>query len=177
MIVWIIVGILVLAILASILDQKKKASNQNKAFTQNGLAPTKKLGDFWIDETNKKWAVAKLGGMPKIHSFTDIIDFELVENGTNYKSKGGITRSLIGGLTFGVAGAVVGATTAKKQATINQLSINIFVSDISDPLVTINYINTEIKTDGIIYQNLIHLAKDTIAVLTAIKNQNDTIPS
>jgi len=175
--VWFFIGIIVLITFAVIYGEKKKTSNLNNTFVQNGIAPTRKLGDFWVDETSKKWAVGYYGGCSKVYNFSDIVDFELVENGNNYKSKGGLTRSIIGGLAFGVAGAVVGATTAKKQTTINQLAINIFVSDISNSLVTINFISSETKTDGFVYQSVLSLAKQTIATLTAIRNECENIPS
>lgn len=58
-----------------------------------------------------------------IYTFDEIDNYELQNTAgeTIIKSKGGLTRAAIGGVAFGGAGAIVGASTSKKKATVKNI--------------------------------------------------------
>jgi len=136
----VIIGVTIWAVIAEQKKQKEKTEKANKYFEHEGFKVNKRIGSFCTDTINKKWAIIQEqeNKHPIIYNFTDIIDFELVENGNKYKSQNGILRSVVGGATFGLAGAVVGASTAKKSTSINNMSVNIHINNIDEPLVIIN---------------------------------------
>ncbi len=79
-----------------------------------------------VDEQNHLWRTQDQFGLHKstIHRFEDIIDYELLEDG-DLQIKGGLGSALAGGLTFGAAGAIVGASVGKKKTTSNCFSMSI----------------------------------------------------
>ncbi len=150
---------------------QNKAKNKLKKIWESKYKTTKKLGNLYIDENAKKWYVF---GYNQVYNYSDILDFEISENGTKYKSKGGITRSVVGGLTFGVAGAVVGASTAKRVTTVNSMNINITVDNPQNPLVTIVIICSEVNTSSFEYKNSVQLANQIISQLTYMQSKVKT---
>ena len=108
-----------------IMEQNKEASNEQKENSFFNIS--KKVGNYiYFDEINKKWTIPQ--GLFKkkinknmIHSYNDITDFELIEDG-NTISKGGIGRAVVGNLIMGPLGAIVGGmsgigTKDKMQVT------------------------------------------------------------
>ena len=84
------------------------------------FVPTKQIGNFIaFDDNQKKWATLSSfrGKIQQIYSYDDIIDFELLEDGTSVAS-GGLGRALVGGALFGGAGAIVGGVTGKRKLKI-----------------------------------------------------------
>ena len=64
----------------------------------------------------------------KTFGFDEIAGFELIENGeviatTTTKTKGGISRALVGGALAGGVGALVGASTAKKKSHTTEQTV------------------------------------------------------
>lgn len=51
---------------------------------------------------------------PKIYKYSDIVDYELLEDGESI-TKGGLGRAVVGGALFGGVGAVVGGVTGHKK--------------------------------------------------------------
>lgn len=72
-----------------------------------------------IDQTNRLFYVGKEGKTtyPIYYSFDEVSDYhsEKVGGKTITKSKGGIGRAVVGGALFGGVGAIVGASTSKKE--------------------------------------------------------------
>lgn len=128
---------------------------------------TKQLGNLYIDERKKYWYVY---GYDRAYRYSDIVNFEIIQNGTKYKTKNGITRAVVGGLFFGTAGAVVGAGTAQKESIVNNMSINIRVNDANSPLVSIILISEAVNTSSTTYSNTVRLAQQIIAQLSYMKN-------
>lgn len=86
---------------------------------------TKKLE---MDQNNKLFYIAiskfiESGSTRVIYSFDEIDSYELENTAgeTIIKSKGGLTRAAVGAVTFGGAGAIVGASTSKKKATVKNV--------------------------------------------------------
>lgn len=133
---------------------------------------TKKIGIYFlVDEENKQWVIPDgfMNGKIKnarIHSYSDIIDFELLEDGTSV-AKGGLGRAVVGGLLFGGVGAVVGGVTGGKKANeiCTNLKVKITVKDMDSPTEYINLITTPTKKSGIIYKSSYSIAQNILSLL------------
>ena len=87
---------------------------------------TKEIGSYLkVDENNRQWYIPDgLFGKtknPRIHSYDDVLDCELLEDGGSI-SKGGLGRAVAGGMLLGGVGAIVGGVTGKKIQ--NQLALH-----------------------------------------------------
>ncbi|WP_195972964.1 SHOCT domain-containing protein [Clostridium thermobutyricum] len=89
---------------------------------------------------------------PSFIKYSEILDFELLEDGTAVSS-GGVGRAVAGGVLFGGAGAVVGAVTGKHKGTniANSMEIRITTKDINNPVVFIKIFKGEHKKGSFIY--------------------------
>ncbi|MCC0752919.1 DUF4428 domain-containing protein [Clostridioides sp. ZZV13-5731] len=126
-----------------------------------------------FDEDNKKWLVSKKSindkKTPIIHSYEDIVEFELLENGETV-TKGGIGRALAGGILFGEAGAIVGGITGKKttRKVVDTFKIKITINNIDNPIEYIELINKKTKTNSSAYEKAYKDAHKILSTLSAI---------
>ena len=67
-----------------------------------------------------------------VFTFSELEEYRIEKVGekTITKTKGGITRAVVGGATFGLAGAIVGASTAK-QETVKKGGVPILYLDLN----------------------------------------------
>lgn len=129
--------------------------------------PSKRIGNyFWVDSTAKKWCIPQGKLKKSVYSYTDIMDYELIEDG-NSITKGGLGRAVAGGVLFGGVGAIVGGVTGGKKTTqtCSKLQIKIVINDIDSPILYIDLITVETKKDNPVYKNAIDAAQEIIAVL------------
>lgn len=94
----------------------------------------------YIDEVNKK-----------VISFEDIINVELVENGTSLVQKSTmrtIGGTIIGGVLAGGAGAVVGGLSGSSKVVqkISKVQIRMRIRNLNDPVLIINCFDAETMT-------------------------------
>lgn len=163
-------------------DDIKKAINNRNEYKENLIKfnATKKIGTFIeFDDNQKKWIIP-YGNMgkkkyPKIYNYSDIVDFELLEDGVTI-TKGGLGAAIAGGVLFGGVGAIVGGTTgAKKSKSVcNSLKIKITINDINNPVVYINFITTETKKNSYMYQGIYNSAQECLSTLQLIYNNQET---
>ena len=144
-----------------------KAQKLMQKVSHNKYKTTKQLGNLYIDERKKCWYVY---GYNRAYRYSDIVDFEIIQNGTKYKTKNGITRAVVGGLLFGATGAIVGASTAQKESIVDNMSINIRVNDANNPLVSIILISEAVNTSSTTYSNTVRLAQQIVAQLSYMKD-------
>lgn len=94
-------------------NQKRK-----KLFNQTNMIKDFLGNSVFIDDNNHLFYIGstKLQN-PQYYYFSEISDYSIEKIGekTITKSKGGIKRAVIGGALFGSVGAVVGASTSKKE--------------------------------------------------------------
>jgi hypothetical protein len=140
------------------------------------FAPSKQYhGKLAVDEKRQKWAYFDNGitlvnhSDHKTYSFSDIVSFEIIENGSSI-TKGGLGAAAVGGALFGDAGAIVGATTATKTTTsiCHSMQIAITVKDDETPNIYIPIVKTPISTLSKEYTQHMKNARDIIAVLNRI---------
>lgn len=109
-------------------------------FSANKTDPSKSKF-LRIDDTNRLFALeymAQMSGrtpISAIYSFDEVetYDLETTAGETITKSKGGLTRAAIGAVTFGGAGAIVGATTSKTKSVVKnqQKEITVYLQTYS----------------------------------------------
>lgn len=106
---------------------------------------------------------------PSFIKYSEILDFELLEDGTTVSS-GGVGRAVAGGVLFGGAGAVVGAVTGKHKGTniANSMEIRITTKDINNPVVFIKIFKGEHKKGSFIYNAYRDKAYKILSILQII---------
>ncbi|MBQ6884894.1 MAG: SHOCT domain-containing protein [Clostridia bacterium] len=128
---------------------------------------TKTYGGYIeIDEDNKLF---KLSG--DLFEFSNLLSFELLEDGTTV-TKGGLGRAVAGGLLFGGVGAIVGGVTGSKKAKniCNSMKLRVSLKNAHTDVVYITLISSETKTNGFMYK----MAQDSAQkVITALEFIND----
>lgn len=144
---------------------------------------TKVVGNFiHFDDVNRRFALPKTTVTGKIvdlqiYDYSSILDFELLEDGNSIE-KGGVGRALVGGALFGGVGAIVGGSTGHKhKETCSKLQIKLTLSDMSSPVIYINFIESETQKSGSLYRTIYPLAQEALSLLNIIcqsqkKDQN-----
>lgn len=107
-----------------------------------------------------------------IFSYDQIVDFEILEDGSSIAS-GGLGRAAVGGFLFGVAGAIVGATTRSYKGVCSDLKIKITVKDCIKPSYYITLIKKKTKKNSLIYKTSIRVAQDLASKLQLIVSSLD----
>lgn len=156
---------------------KAKKENDDELSTFN---PTKKISTFVeFDDNQKKWLILSpiLGkrDKSKVYNYSDIADFELLEDGESI-SQGGLGRALAGGALFGGTGAIVGGVTGKRKnkSICNSLKIKVTLKDINNPVVYITFLNSKTKKDSFVYKTFYKDAQECLSVLQLICNSQET---
>ena len=88
----------------------------------------------------------------KIFDFSDLLDFgnEQITSFVTEKQKGSTGKAIVGGLAFGVTGAVVGANMKKApvQRSVTSSETHLVVNDLSNPRITFKYYERCMYIDG-----------------------------
>lgn len=133
--------------------QKKdtRVSNGEELSTilkDNGLLTiSKKIDIVWgqslyIDNINKRWGIIQVGKnnkviRHKIFSYSELTKYE-VEKEKELKTQGRTGSTILGGVTFGVVGAVVGSSRSKKTTEkIKDVTIHLVINSLETPTVSI----------------------------------------
>ena len=167
-------------------DDIKMAMSAKEANVQKiaEFNPTKKISTYMeFDDENKKWLVPGMFGgktHSKVYDYSDIVDFELLEDGTSI-SKGGLGRAIVGGALLGGVGAVVGGVTGGKKSKniCNNLQIKITVNDMNNPAVFVKFLYTETKKDSWSYKTIYKAAQECLSILQLICDlqQQNNVPA
>jgi hypothetical protein len=131
------------------------------------------LDRLYVDDENKRIAVNKnkTNGF-LFYNYKDLIDFELVEDGTSI-IKGSSLTSAVGGATFGVVGAIVGSSSSRKLKPVcSSLVLRLFINDLNNPLITFELLNSDTNKDGFVYKTMNEAAQNAVAGLKYIQSQN-----
>lgn len=125
-----------------------------------------------FDEQEQK-IIFEMINMPKAeYSYSSILRYEVVENGTSVV-KGTAGKALVGGLLFGLEGAIVGSSGSKKlQDKCKELKVIIYLNDFQTPSIIVPFINYETDKDSIVYTSSIKQVRELCALLEyAINNK------
>lgn len=152
-----------------------QSENQTELTT---FTSTKKIGTFIeFDDNQMKWLVPGFFGgknHSKVYNYSDIVDFELLEDEESI-TKGGLGRAIVGGVLLGGVGAVVGGVTGgkKSKSICNSLKIKITINDINNPTVYIKFLSTATKKDSFTYRTLYNSAQEILSTLQLICNKQE----
>lgn len=104
-----------------------------------------------------------------LFNYDQIVDFEILENGSSIAS-GGLGRAAIGGILFGGVGAVVGASTRSFKGNCEELKIKVTVNNYKSPAFYIPLINSSTSKTSKEYKEKMKMAQDTLSKLQLITN-------
>lgn len=117
----------------------KAAWNENnirlQTFTPNMTVTNLGCGYIFIDTEHEMACISnqkKLAPNSIVFNFSELEEYRIEKVGekTITKTKSGITRAVVGGATFGLAGAIVGASTAK-QETVKKGGVPVLYIDLN----------------------------------------------
>ena len=117
----------------------KAAWNENnirlQTFTPNMTVTNLGCGYIFIDTEHEMACISnqkKLAPNSIVFNFSELEEYRIEKVGekTITKTKGGTTRAVVGGATFGLAGAIVGASTAK-QETVKKGGVPVLYIDLN----------------------------------------------
>ena len=153
---------------------KGEKLNAERMLQSEGFCVTKKIDisvftGIYIDDPNKEVAFRN-GKELKIVGYEDIIDFEFIEN-ENSISSGKVMQTIAGGLLFGAVGAIVGSSGKRNTVqTCKRIAVRIFLDDLNDPVLEIDFLQNEIKKDSFAFQQIMKRCNEVVGVLSYIKN-------
>lgn len=160
-------------------EKLKEVASQydNDRQSLRAFIATKRIDIFMqFDDNQKRWLINDgFNGAiknPTIYNYSDIIDFELIENEESI-TKGGLGRAVAGGLLFGGVGAVVGGVTGgkKSKAICSSLRLRITVKDMNNPAVYVNFLTVATQKSSFVYKQRFNLAQQSVAMLQLICDQ------
>lgn len=137
------------------------------------FSSTTKIGQYlFVDENNQLFRLGKKG---ECFPFSDLVNFELNEDGETL-SKGGLGKAVAGGLLLGGVGAVVGGVTGKKKqkALVNSMYIRLSLKNRWVKSLKIDLIKTQTKKSSMIYKATKQSADEIISTLEMISSHNDS---
>ncbi|MFT9056771.1 MAG: hypothetical protein ABF449_09145 [Ethanoligenens sp.] len=124
-------------------QKQKEEAEFEKFLASQGFTVSKKITQspsIYVDDVHKLFAFSD---KQKIYKYSDLIDVQN-ESHTSIIStpgKGSAGKAIVGGLTFGVTGAVVGASMKKapQQHTIDYNELHILLNDLNTPMIIFEY--------------------------------------
>lgn len=146
------------------------ASREANLEKYKAFSPTDTVSNYLhIDRRTQSWCCPSFdANNPDIFSFSELLDFEMVEDGVSV-TKGGLGSAIVGGALFGAAGAIVGGGLRKKQKDmVNKLSIIINTRNDLIPRIEIPLINTETKRGGFTHKNCKEIGNRIVSLLSVI---------
>lgn len=171
------VGMLILFPILLIYDSKERKRQNNleldalkkENFTINKVIYIDTYNSIYIDDHHKRFAIGNRNSLTTFR-YEELLGFSLIEDG-NTISQSKTMATVIGGLTFGVVGAIVGSSGKRKMTnTCNSLVVCIVVNDLEEPRRVLKLIENEVQKDSFIYKNNIEVANNIIATLKYIES-------
>ena len=125
-----------------------------------------------IDNQNKKFILQKRKTCSKTYSFSDLISYEIYENGKS-QVQGRAGSALIGGAFFGLGGLIVGSSRSRNIIEkCNQLKLIIHLNDFECPEIVFTYAdNADWDKNGAAYKRLKDNIQSVCSMLEYILNQ------
>lgn len=124
-----------------------------------------------LDDFNKKWQVSDSFLSLRTYDYSDLLNFEVTENG-NSVMQGKAGGTIIGALTFGIVGAMIGSAGKRNiKETCSSLQVNLMVNDLQHPNVTFKFIKGEVKKDSYLYKSTAKKVSELVSILTYMQKQ------
>lgn len=160
--------------LKDIKDSMNKKNENNIKLEE--FKASKKVGLYLFIDSEKKQFIfpGNFGSIKNsiVHSFEDVLEVEILEDGDSITKSNGVGRAVVGGLVFGVAGALIGGVTGKKKTKtlVNSLKVKVTLNDIINPVKYIDLIVTKTKSDSFSYKSANSTAQEILSLLTIVKS-------
>lgn len=108
-----------------------------------------------VDDVQKQFILEKEAEKTKAYSFSDIINYEIYENGKS-KVQGRAGSALIGGAFFGIGGLIIGSSMSRSiDEECTQLKLIIRINDPIEPQIAIDYVVGTVNKSGNTYRKYI----------------------
>lgn len=163
----------------SVADIKERlVYRQENQLRLNTFSATDGVGnEIKIDDNSKTWILPKsknfLALNVDVFNFSDIIDYELNEDGETI-TKGGLGSAVAGGLLLGGVGAIVGGNLGKKnKSVVNKMYIRISTNNRWVKHLTIDLLNVETKRNSFLYNNAKTTADKILSLLDYMAKQSN----
>lgn len=138
--------------------------NQENDFTSK-IAFDNELKEFALYDFNKKTT--------KFYAYDKLIEFEVSENGGSVV-KGRVGSAIVGALTFGAAGAVVGSSRSRGiNDYVTDLVFTVRVSDFDSPSFSFILVNKKIAKNDAMYIAKMNTINEAISYFTLVKDYNE----
>ena len=169
---WILGAIVLLSVIGGILaliSRRSLLRRTEEAFFREGCSPTRKIGDLWLDETNRRWTIARDCENLLLHRYDEVTGAELVQDGEKYVIRKGVIETYLGGVVLGTV--IMGASHGDrpKEKAIQSMVINITLSDRGCPVETMVLCNSLTRLNSRAYQNLKRRATELLQAFEAMK--------
>lgn len=138
--------------------------------TSRSLMEREGLFGIAIDQEHKRWMVTTSESYkPTCYSFSDLISYEIVDDGLEVISSNA-GNAAIGGILFGAVGAIAGASAKREiSKTCDDLHIDITVNDLQNPHIVLTLIKGTFDRNSEAYREKADFAKDVASLLAYIK--------
>lgn len=174
------VVVVVLAIFGAIVKgiYKGKTNAANKKYSNELKAQGFNIEKYvisesavlYIDDSNKLWSVKQHNKQPvKIFKFSDLKSFEVYDDGRVVKS-GSTGGMIIGGLMFGVVGAVIGAGSGGVHEQCSKMYISLCVDEAEKAILLIPIITAPVDRNSNDYKKGVETAEKIVTALAYIQN-------
>lgn len=142
-----------------------EVKEKNQSLVDN-FKPTKVVGSLSFDDNSQTFLVVKSKKNKDLYSYSQIVDFELLEDGESI-TKGRLGRAVAGGLLFGGVGAIVGGVTGGKKTKSICKSLQIKITFRNSPHQNeyLSFIAAEVKTNSFVYKTAYKSAQDALSAL------------
>lgn len=112
-------------------------------------------------------------GSKEWFEFADLVGYELLEDDSCVTS-GGVGQALVGGAAFGVVGAIVGGTTAKRKTKkkVDSLIIKVTLNSFKNSCIMIPLITKSVRTDSSEYKKSFNEAHSILSALDVISHNS-----
>ena len=124
-----------------------------------------------IDTIHKKFAICGNIGI-ECFNFDDLIDFEIIENGSSV-IQGKVGATLVGGFLLGSVGALAGSSSAKKVSNISDnLTLKVYLNNNEINVISEIINGYSIAKNSYEYQQLSKRVDEIVGMLKYIKAQS-----
>lgn len=187
-VLFILIGLLFFCftVISTQTQEKKKFQETTNSYLENNFEIYLN-GDnnkFLINKEAKQIVILYLSGQQFLIKFEDILNCEIIENGSTSMSTvsqkhASVGKAIVGGALFGPAGAIIGGTSGKTNSrtsvndVCNELMIKITINDLNNPCVFLNLLTVPIHKASKQYRHLSNEAQKLLSLFQIIINENE----
>lgn len=156
----IVLGIGVLMVIVSKEFKKSSIEGGHSEEVENFISTSEVKGYIKFNDNTKQVLISPEFN-PRIVNYSDILDFELIQDGKSIVTKSSFEESFFGGFT----------SKTKSETKIRRLRIKILVKDMNNPNAYIDLIKTSVETDSFIYKVNYEVAQKILSMLKIVTSQ------